>query len=82
MKTTVSVTEAQKQLPRLLRGNDVVCIMRHQEIAGFFVPRDQFNSLLETVATLANPDALQALKKFESGKMRFRSWKQAKRELK
>ncbi len=81
MKTTVSVTEAQKQLPRILRSQDVVAVMRHDAVAGFFVPRERFEALLETIETLANPEAMKAIKKFQTGKMRFKSLAETKREL-
>lgn len=81
MKTTVSVTEAQKQLPRILRSDNVVAVTRHDTVAGFFVPRERFEALLETIETLANPEAMKAVRKFQAGKMRFKSLAETKREF-
>ena len=81
MRTTVSVTQAQRQLPRILRSEDVVAVTRRDAVAGFFVPRERFETLLETIETLANPQAMKAIRKFQSGKMRFKSLAETKREL-
>ncbi len=81
MKTTVSVTEAQKHLPRIIKSDSVVAVTRHDTVAGFFVLRERFEALLETVETLANPLAMRALKKFQAGKMRFKSLAETKREV-
>ncbi len=81
MKSTVSVTEAQRLLPSILRSDDVVAVTRHDAVAGFFVPKERFEALLETIETLANPRAMKAIRKFQSGKMRFKSLAQTKREF-
>ena len=81
MKTTVSVTEAQKQLPRIIKSDHVVAVTRHDAVAGFFVPRERFEALLETMETLASPQAMKALRKFQAGKMRFKPLADTKREF-
>ena len=81
MKSTVSVTEAQRQLPKILRQDHVVAVMRHDTIAGFVVPREKFESLVETVATLSSPEAMKAIKKFQSGKMKFYTLAEMKKDL-
>ena len=81
MKTTVSVTEAQKQLPRILKSDSVVAVTRHDTVAGFFVPRERFEALLETIETLPNPQAMRAIKKFQAGKMKFKSLAESQREF-
>ena len=81
MKNTVSVTEAQKQLPSIIKSDHVVAVTRHDTVAGFFVPRERFEALLETMEILASPHAMKAIKKFQAGKMRFRSLAQTKREF-
>ena len=81
MKSTVSVTEAQRQLPKILRQDHVVAVMRHDAIAGFVVPREKFESLVETVATLSSPEAMKAIKKFQSGKMKFYTLAEMKKDL-
>ena len=81
MKNTVSVTEAQKQLPAILKRDNVIAVTRHDTVAGFFVPRRRFEALLETIEILANPKEMNAIKKFQAGKMRFKSLSDTKREL-
>ena len=75
------MTEAQKQLPRILKSDNVVALTRHDTVAGLFVPRERFEALLETIETLANPKAMRALKKFQAGKMRFKSLAETRRQL-
>ncbi len=82
MKNIVSVTEAQQQLPKILRQDHVVAVMRHDAIAGFVVPREHFESLVATVETLANPEAMKAIKKFQAGKMKFYTLAEIKKDLK
>ena len=43
--------------------------------------RERFEALLETIETLANPQAMKAIRKFQAGKMRFKSLAETKREL-
>ncbi len=81
MKSVVSVSDAQAQLPKLIRSENVVGIMRRTELAAFLVPRERMEALLEMLEILADSKAVSALKKFQAGKMKFRPWKQAKREL-
>ena len=81
MKNTVSVTEAQRRLPSILKSDNVVAVTRHDTVAGFFVPRERFEALLETIEILANPQAMKAVKRFQTGKMRFKSLGETKREL-
>ena len=81
MKSTVSVTEAQRRLPGILRSDNVVAVTRHDAVVGFFVPRWRFEALLETIETLANPKAMKAIRKLEAGKMRFKSLAQTKQEF-
>lgn len=82
MRTTVSVTTAQSQLPRLIRSGNITGIMKHNELAAFIVPRERFESLIETVETLSNPEAMKAIKKFQAGKMKFYTLAQIEKDLK
>ncbi len=81
MKNTVSVTEAQKQLPRLMKREGITAVMRHNEIAGFIISRERFDSIIETMHTLANPEAMKAIRKFQAGKMKFTPLAEVKKEL-
>ncbi len=81
MKSVISVSAAQAQLPKLIRSENVVGIMRRTELAAFLVPRERMEPLLETLEILADPKAVNALKKFQAGKMKFKPWKLARREF-
>ncbi len=81
MKSVVSVSVAQAQLPRLIRSKSVVGIMRQTELAAFLVPRERMEALLETLEILADPKAVSALRRFQAGKMRFKPWKLVRRKL-
>lgn len=71
MKTTVSVTQAQAQLPRLLRSKETVAVQRHEETVAYIVPRERMDALLETLEVLANPTAMQAIRRDQRGKSRY-----------
>ena len=71
MKTTVSVTQAQAQLPRLLRSKETVAVQRHEETVAYIVPRERMEALLETLEVLANPAAMQAIRRDQRGKARY-----------
>ncbi|MDB6036692.1 MAG: Antitoxin Phd YefM, type toxin-antitoxin system, partial [Verrucomicrobiales bacterium] len=52
MKTTVTTTEAQANLPRLLRqlpATRAVTITNHGRIAGFLVSKDRMEAIIETM---------------------------------
>jgi prevent-host-death family protein len=70
VKTTVTTTEAQANLPRLLRqlpAKKSVTITNHGRIAGFLVSRERREAIIETMEILANPRAMKAITDFESG---------------
>jgi PHD/YefM family antitoxin component YafN of YafNO toxin-antitoxin module len=68
VKTTVTTTEAQATLPRLLRQLPAarsVTITNHGRIAGFLVSKERMEAIIETMEILGNPEALQAIVNFE-----------------
>ncbi len=70
MKTTVTTTEAQATLPRLLKQlptTKAVTITNHGRIAGFLVSKERMEAIIETMEILANPEAMKAISDFESG---------------
>lgn len=70
MKTTVTTTEAQANLPRLLKQlptTKAVTITNHGRIAGFLVSKERMEAIIETMEILSNPDAMKAIADFESG---------------
>ena len=71
MKTTLSVSEAQAQLPRLVRAKETITVRRRDETVAFIVPRERMEALLETMEILSNPAALRAIKRDQSGKGKY-----------
>jgi PHD/YefM family antitoxin component YafN of YafNO toxin-antitoxin module len=73
MNTTVTTTEAQANLPCLLRGlpkEKAVTITNHGRIAGFLISKDRMEAIIETMEILANPEAMKAIRDFEAGRSR------------
>jgi prevent-host-death family protein len=71
MKTTVTTTQAQANLPRLLRqlaATRAVTITNHGRIAGFLVSRERMEAIIETMEILANPRAMAAIADYEAGR--------------
>jgi PHD/YefM family antitoxin component YafN of YafNO toxin-antitoxin module len=70
MKSTVTTTEAQATLPRLLKQlpkQKSVTITNHGRIAGFLVSKERMEAIIETMEILANPIAMQAIRDYEAG---------------
>jgi prevent-host-death family protein len=71
MKSTVTTTEAQATLPRLLKElprRKSVTITNHGRIAGFLISKDRMEAIIETMEILANPKAMKAIADFEAGR--------------
>jgi len=71
VKTTVTTTEAQANLPRLLKqlpAVRAVTITNHGRIAGFLVSKDRMEAIIETMEILANTAAMKAITDFEDGR--------------
>jgi antitoxin YefM len=81
VKSTFSVTEAQANLPRIVRSSSIVGISKHHKVAGFYVPRERFEALLETMELLANPRALKTLKLAKASKLKYRRLAEVEPEL-
>lgn len=75
MKTTVTTTEAQANLPRLLRqlpAAKAVTITNHGRIAGFLVSTERMEAIIETMEILGNAEAMKAITDFEAGRSQGR----------
>ena len=68
--STVTVSQAQAQLPRLLK-RDSFAISRHGKVIGVYLSRDRIEALIETMELLGDPAFRKALKEYKSGKMKF-----------
>jgi PHD/YefM family antitoxin component YafN of YafNO toxin-antitoxin module len=73
MNSTYSVTEAQRNLPRLLKdaAEKTIAIRRHGDVAAYLVSRERMDAILETLEILGNPAAMNAIRKAEAGKTKF-----------
>jgi prevent-host-death family protein len=73
MATTYSVTEAQAKFPAVVReaAEQPVIITRRDKVVGYLLSPERFEALLETMEILANPEAMKAIRDYESGKTKF-----------
>ena len=73
MKSTVTTTEAQANLPKLLKQlpqRQAFTITNHGRIAGFLISKDRMEAIIETLEIMGNPDAMKAIHDYESGKFK------------
>ena len=73
-RSTYSVTQAQSQLPRLLREAEtgaLVGIARREETVAYLLSRDHLEAIVETMEILANPAAQKAIADHRAGRTRF-----------
>lgn len=71
MKTTLSVTEAQKNLLRLVESNETITLQKREETVAFIVARVRMEALLETMEIMGNPAAMRAIRRDQSGKGKY-----------
>ncbi len=73
MKTTYSITRAQANFPKLVRESEdgLIAITKHDETVAFVVSRERMESILETMEILANPKAMEAIRKDRAGKIKY-----------
>jgi len=70
-ESTVNVTEAQANLPRLIR-RDSFAISRHGKVVGVYLSKDRIEALIETMELLGDEKFMAALRQYESGRMKFK----------
>lgn len=75
MSSTYSVSQAQSQLPGLVRkvneAGGSYAITVHNETSAFLVSRERMESLLETLEILSSHKAATAIRQYEKGVMDF-----------
>jgi len=71
MKTTMTLSDAQVHLGRLVRSQRTVAISRRGRTEAFLVPRRRMEMILETMELLANPKAVAAVRRDRSGKGKY-----------
>ena len=71
MKTTYSVTQAQRTFPGLLKevneSGAAYGITVHDEVKAYLVGKERMDAITETLEILANKDAAAAIRNYESG---------------
>ncbi|CAN5688016.1 hypothetical protein BH11VER1_BH11VER1_33660 [soil metagenome] len=76
MSSTYSVTQAQTNLPRLLKDaveEGAIAITRREETVAYLVSREQMEAIAETLEVLGDAKAMKAVRDFEAGKTKFKS---------
>ena len=71
MKTTLSVTEAQTKLLRLVQSKETITLRQREETVAFIVPRERMEALLETMEIMGNPAAMRAIRRDQAGKGKY-----------
>ncbi len=74
MKHTYTVSQAQSQLPQLIKeaeAGEPVCIRRRDETVAYVISRERMDAIVETLEILANPTAMSAIEAHRAGKTRF-----------
>ncbi len=73
MKTTYSITKAQANFPKLVREcqDGLISITKHDEAVAYVISRDRLESFFETMEILANPKAMEILRKDRKGKLKY-----------
>lgn len=75
MKNTYSVTEAQAQLPRLIKEAEkraeAIPIRRHDDVVAYLVSRARMEAMVESLEILGNRAAMRAIKEHRAGKTKF-----------
>ncbi len=71
MKTTLSVTEAQRKLLQLVASKETITLQKREETVACLVPRERMEALLETMEIMGNPAAMRAIRRDQSGKGKY-----------
>jgi len=74
MAPTYSVTQAQRQLPGLIKqaeAGEAVRIRRRDDTVALLVSRERMEAIVETMELLANPKAVRAIEGHRAGRTTF-----------
>ena len=71
MKTTFDIAEAQIRLPKLVQTKQTTTLRQDNGTVAFLVPRERMEALLETMEIMANPEAMRAIRRDQSGKGKY-----------
>lgn len=73
-RSTVTVAELQAQAPKIMREagrRGMLAVTQDGRVEAFLVSRDRVMAMIETMELLSNPEAMKAVRDFESGKARM-----------
>ena len=74
VSSTYSVSQAQTNLPRLLRDaaeGGSIAITRRDETVAYLVSRERMEAIVETLELLGSAKAMKAVQDYEAGKTKF-----------
>lgn len=73
-RSTITVAELHSQTPAIMRQTQrrgMLAVLRAGQVTAFLVSRDRLMAMIETMELLGNPEAMQAIREFESGRGKF-----------
>ena len=73
MPSTYSVSEAQAQLPTLLKRaeNELIVITRRDKTVAYLVSAERMEAIVETLELIADPQAMKALRRARERKGKY-----------
>ena len=73
MTSTYSITEAQANLPALVRASQdkPITITRRDKVVGYLLSPERMEAIMESMEILANPKAMRAIRDYENGHTKF-----------
>ena len=75
MKTACSVSNAQTNLPRILKvaEDPVVSITRQDETLADLISKERLESLIESLEAMSNPAGMTAVRDAKAGRTKYQS---------
>jgi prevent-host-death family protein len=73
VRSTYSVSEAQAQLPALLKRaeQDLIAIARRDKTVAYLISAERMEAIAETLEIMADPKAMRALRRAREGKGKY-----------
>jgi prevent-host-death family protein len=73
VRSTYSVSEAQAQLPALLKKaeEELIAIAKRDKTVAYLVSAERMEAIAETLEIMADPKAMRALRRSREGKGRY-----------
>ena len=73
MRSTYSVSEAQAQLPALLKKaqSDLIAIAKRDETVAYLISAERMEAIAETLEIMADPKAMRAIGRARQGQGKY-----------